>query len=154
MVETTSRMIEYEQLGNALISQGYKRCEIRNNPQIFIKARKWKLGLFMVVHSQGLSFKTLKKLDNILGNFLKEYCKMEQVIKRICLTVVICVDGGEINRELIDQKVYQEIGRYWMPVFYSSLKEELYIPKQRSRLGRRQYNRMYREFEEILKRIA
>lgn len=155
LAETIFQRIERKHLEKALLSAGYERWNsqyrTKNNLQIYMKPEKVVWEVFLIFHSQKLNFNILKMLDRALEEFLSERFGNGDTLRRICVIAFICIDGQEIERALIDRKVVQEKRRYGLPVFYSGLNEELYIPKQKCKAGRRQYQKMYRKLEEILK---
>ena len=95
----------------------------------------------------------MEKMNRIFRKFMEEYLGNPVTKMSIYFTFIICVEKeNSCFHRMINKAVIQGNGRYRLPVGVVLEEKEVLISPQISGKGIRKYNKMKREFREMIKR--
>lgn len=111
------------------------------------------LDIFSCFYVRELEDEHMEKMNRIFQKFMKEYLGNPVTKMSIYFTFIICVEKeNACFRRMINKAVIQGNGRYRLPVGVVLEEKEVLISPQISGKGIREYNKMKREFREMIKR--
>lgn len=110
------------------------------------------LDIFACFYVQEMEEEHIEKMNLIFRNFMEEYLGNPVTKMPLYFTFIICVEKeNSCFHRMTDKAVIQGNGRYRLPVGVVLEEKEILISPQLSGKGLREYNKMKREFKEMMK---